>query len=121
MPALNWIIVVSVLISGVNSFTVIRSTDLLGRGDVDKFSNTDCVPALCGSLRSATCWTTDCCFCQCNYATPNYVMSEGVCKTNDEVDTGKLNVLSIFKAEYGKFNITKPFKYQMIVALICEL
>lgn len=48
-------------------------------------------------------------------------MSEGVCKTNDEVDTGKLNVLSIFKAEYGKFNITKPFKSQMIVALICGL
>ncbi|KAM7438029.1 hypothetical protein ABFA07_012435 [Porites harrisoni] len=88
MPAYNWIIVVSVLISDVNSFTVIRSTDPLGRGGVDKFSNTDCVPALCGSLRSATCWTTDCCFCQCNYATPNYVMSEGVCRTNDEVDTG---------------------------------
>jgi len=99
MPAYNWIIVVSVLISGVNSFTVIRSTNPLGQGDVDKFSNTYCFRALCGSVRSATCWTTDCCFCQCNYATPNYVMSAGRCRANDETDTGKLNVLSIFMAD----------------------
>ena len=49
-------------------------------------------------------------------------MSEGVCRTNDETDTGKLNVLSIFMADrYGKFIIIKPFKYQMIEALICGL
>lgn len=91
MPAFSWIIAISVLISGVNGFTVIRSTSPSGQGDVDKFSNTHCLPALCGLL-SATCWTTDCCFCQCINAIPNYVMYAGRCRPNDEIASGKLDV-----------------------------
>ena len=77
-------------IGGINSFTVIRSTTWNGHGDVDRFSNPSCYRFNCGNALGSVCSTTDCCFCQCVYSQPNYVMSAARCMASDGIDEGKI-------------------------------
>ena len=84
---------------GINGFTIIRSTTWNGNGDVDKFSNPSCLN--CGNALGSVCSTADCCFCQCVYSQPNYVMSAGRCMASDGIDEGKTDVQELKRKSSG--------------------
>ena len=86
----------------VNSFTVIRSTTWNGNGDVDRFSNPSCYRFNCRNAIGSVCSTADCCFCQCVYSQPNYVMYSARCMANDGIIQGETEFFAHFNPFAGK-------------------